>query len=598
MRLYYLFIGLLHLAGSAVADVPPGGVDLLPSPELRAYVGRAAQQGASAEAVPVTGRNFSTAQRVILPQNPANPWDAGARSQLNAPLTEGDVGLVVFEARALPLTGQPADTAEAGGSVYLEEAVPPQYPKAATLSFKCGPQWQTFYLAFKAERTLSEGKGALVFHLAQRAQAFEFGPVRVINYGSKLTLDKLPRTKVTYRGREADAAWRKEAQARIEKHRMAPLTVKVTGADGQPVNGASVAVRQLRSAFGFGSAVTAQWMTKEGPDGEAYRRIVENSFSRVVFENDMKMEFWENSLANPSDSSFRWDDTRKACDWLKERQIGIRGHYLCWAPWEEWSEKLKGEPDKIKQRVLTHIPRVAAEIGDRVTEWDAINHLSGWSKNIDEVTGLDFYTEVMKTSRAATKLPLWVNEDQVFRPGRQQEEYYTRIQKLIADGQKPDGIGNQAHFEESFLPSPQEMLANSDRFAALVPALQITEFDIVTNGDEQLEADYLRDMLYVSYSHPAYTGFVLWGFWEGRHWKPQAALWRMDWTEKPAAGVWKDLVNNQWATKASGATSAEGTWQVPAHLGLYEITVTQGDRKAVSKVTLGKDSGTFAVKLP
>ena len=589
---------LLPGLGKAATELPPGGVDLLPSAELKAYVGHAAEQGALAETVPVTGRSFTRAQRVILPGNPANPWDAGARSVLKTGLAEGDTGVVTFEARALPLAGQKADEASAGGTVYLEEALPPQYPKAAQLTFKCGPQWQVFYLAYQAERTLPQGKSALVFHLGQRAQAFEIGPVRLIHYGKSVALKDLPRTAVTYQGREAEAPWRKEALARIARYRTAPLTVRVTDADGKAVAGAAVRVRQVRSAFGFGSAVTAEWLTKSGPDGDAYRKIVDGCFSRVVFENDLKMEMWETSLKNEAGNSFRWENTLKSCTWLNERGIGVRGHYLSWAPWEEWSQKLKDQPDKIRERILTHIPKVAEEVGDRVMEWDAINHLAGWDTNVDQVTGLNFYSEIMKTSRAATKLPLWVNEDQVFRPGRQQEDYFARIQKLIADGQKPDGIGNQAHFDDSFLPSPAEILANSNRFAALVPALQITEFDVLTNGDEALAADYLRDILTVCYSHPAYTGFMIWGFWEGAHWKPQTALWQKDWKEKPSAVVWRRLVNDEWATKASGETGGAGEYRVAAHLGTYEITATTNGKTITVRASLAGDSAPLTIQLP
>ncbi len=597
---FFLFLLLCAstLSGVRAVDLPPGGKELLPSPVVKVYAGRAAELGAIAETVPVAGRSFSSAQRLVLPQQPAHVWDAGARSQLAGKLSAGDVGLLMFEVRALPLLGQNPADAVAGGTAYLEEALPPDYPKAAQLSFNCGAEWQVFLLSFKAERDLPEGKGALAFHLGQRAQAFEFGPVRLLNFGTAVALRDLPRTKVSYRGREADAPWRKEAHARIEKVRMAPLTVLVQDAAGQAVEGATVEVRQLRSAFGFGSAVTADWLTRQGPDGEAYRKIVETSFSRVVFENDLKMETWENSLLNQEGNSFRWDNTLKSCAWLQERNIGIRGHYLSWAPWEPWSEKLKGEPDKIKERVLANLKRVATEVGNRVMEWDAINHLAGWDKNIDEATGLDFYTEIMKAARAATPLPLWVNEDQIFRPGRQQEDYYQRIQKLIADGQKPDGIGNQAHFDDSFLPTPMDMLANSDRFAALVPALQITEFDVLTNGDEQLEADYLRDILTVCYSHPAYTGFLTWGFWEGSHWKPQTALWRQDWSEKPSAATWRALVNGAWATKASGRTNAAGTYTVPAHLGTYEIQVSAREHKQVVRAPLTQPASQITVKLP
>ena len=599
MRYFFTILSTL-LPGLCLGatKLPPGGVDLLPSAEIRAYVGHAAEQGAWAETVPVTGRSFTTAQRVILPGNPANPWDAGARSILKAGLAEGDTGVVTFEARALPLAGLNPDEASAGGTVYLEEALPPEYPKAAQLTFKCGPQWQLYYLAYQAEQALPLGKSALVFHLGQRAQAFEIGPVRLVHYGKSVALKDLPRTPVTYKGREADAPWRKAAQARIAQYRTAPLTVKVTDAGGKPVAGATVSVRHLRSAFGFGSAVTAEWLTKPGADGDAYRKIVDECFSRVVFENDLKMGMWETSLKNEEGNSYRWDNTLKSFGWLKERSIGVRGHYLSWAPWEDWSRELQGQPDKIRERILTHIPKIVAEVGDRVMDWDAINHLAGWDKNVDEATGLGFYTEIMKTCRAATKLPLWVNEDQVFRPGRQQEDYFTRIQKLIADGQKPDGIGNQAHFDDSFLPSPPELLANSDRFAALVPALQITEFDVLTNGDEALAADYLRDILTVCYSHPAYTGFLTWGFWEGAHWKPQTALWQTDWKEKPSAKVWRKLVNGEWATKASGRTSDTGDYSVAAHLGTYEITAAANGKSVTVSAPLARDGAPLTIKLP
>lgn len=71
-----------------------------------------------------------------------------------------------------------------------------------------------------------------------------------------------------------------------------------------------------------------------------------------------------------------------------------------------------------------------------------------------------------------------------------------------------------------------ERLAHSDRFANLVPALQITEFDVGADGDEELAADFTRNALITTSSHPAYTGFVFWGFWEGAHWKPETARWR------------------------------------------------------------------------
>lgn len=592
------FAGWMSVWSACGAGLPEGGRDMLTFPEMKVYAGGSPGGEGTVETVPVAGKSFATAQRIIIPNRPAKPWNIGARSLLNGPVQEGDTGVITFEARALPLPGQTENEATAEGAVFLEDAQPPAYAKAARMGFRCSPQWRTFFLPFRTDRALMEGKGTLVFHLGMMAQAMEFGPVRAVNYGTAIALKDLPRTTATYPGRDADAPWRKEALERITQNRTAPLLVKITDAAGQPVAGAQVTVRQIRSNFGFGSAVTAQMLAAENPDGDHYRKIVRGNFSRAVFENDMKMGHWDESKKNSEGADFRMDRTLQASDWLKSQDIGLRGHYLSWAPWEKWSEELRDQPDQIKSRILDHIPLITKEVGDRVVEWDAINHLAGWDKNIDEVTGRDFYSEIMRACRAVTPLPLWVNEGQVFRPGRQQEDYFERIGKLIADGCPPDGIGNQAHFDSTFLPSPQQMLDVSDRFAALVPALEITEFDILTGGDEQLEADYLRDCLILCYSHPAYTGFLIWGFWEGAHWKPEAALWRQDWSEKPSAAVWRGLVAGQWSTRAEGLTASDGTFTASAHLGLYGITATAGGKTASTRIILTKIPTPAALTLP
>lgn len=587
-----LLLSLLIISSVPAAELPQGGEELLKPALIKPY-----GAGAKFQIVPVSERSFKEAQRIQLDRPADHPWDVGAQSSLPKGLAKEDVGMVVFEARARPFPGESAEKATAEGTIYLQDNTPPDYAKAATLPIRCTSAWQTFYLAFKLDRDLPAATAALSIQLGAKRQILEMGPLKVINYGKKVALKDLPGTVVTYAGRDANAPWRQAALARIEAFRMAPLNLRILDSQKRPAVGAKIGVRQLRNAFGFGSAVTAQWITATDADGEQYRKVVGECFSRVVFENDLKMEFWEQSLTNAPGSGWNWERTQQAAAWLKQQNIPMRGHYLSWAPWEPWSEKLRTTPEKIKERILTHIPRITDAVGDRVFEWDAINHLAGWDKNIDEATGVQFYSEIMKAARAATKHALWVNEDQVFRPGRQQEDYFKRIKLLIADGYKPDGIGNQAHFDSSFLPSPMEMLDNSDRFAALVPALQITEFDVETGGDEELQADYLRDCLLVCYSHPAYTGFLNWGFWEGAHWKPSTALWRKDWSEKPAAKLWRSLVNGTWATKASGKTSDQGDYGVTAHLGLYEISVEFGGKTQTFLAPLTKSSAPFIFTL-
>jgi hypothetical protein len=84
----------------------------------------------------------------------------------------------------------------------------------------------------------------------------------------------------------------------------------------------------------------------------------------------------------------------------------------------------------------------------------------------------------------------------------------------------------------------------------------------------------------------------MWGFWEGRHWLPAAAMYRRDWTLKPNGQAWIDLVKKQWWTTANGQTDTLGQFRTRAFHGDYQVTVTlpNGKKKIVTpKLVKGKD---------
>ena len=104
-----------------------------------------------------------------------------------------------------------------------------------------------------------------------------------------------------------------------------------------------------------------------------------------------------------------------------------------------------------------------------------------------------------------------------------------------------------------------------DQFEAIIP-------------DEQLHADYTRDFYILSFSHPAVVGVTHWGFWEGEIWMADASWYRKDWSEKPFAKVYTDLVFNKWWTQIEGRTDRHGSIKTRGFLGKYEIIVTHDDQ--------------------
>jgi hypothetical protein len=194
---------------------------------------------------------------------------------------------------------------------------------------------------------------------------------------------------------------------------------------------------------------------------------------------------------------------------------------------------------------------------------------------------------------------LYINDYDTVESGRQNnyhtDHYEETIRYLLDHGAPLSGIGIQSHFDSS-LPAPVEVLKGLDRFAKLGLELEITEHDI--NGtDEQLQADYTRDYMTLAFSHPAVSGFLSWGFWEGQHWRPDAAYFRPDWSIKPAGKVWIDLDMNKCWSRVSGQTDARGAYSNRCFLGDYEITVTHNGKSKTLLTTLKKESAPVDVVL-
>lgn len=129
--------------------------------------------------------------------------------------------------------------------------------------------------------------------------------------------------------------------------------------------------------------------------------------------------------------------------------------------------------------------------------------------------------------------------------------YEKQIQYLLDNKAPLGGIGLQSHFGAMLTP-PAKVYSVLDRFAKFGLPLEVTEFD-VNIPDQQLQSDYLCDYMTLTFSHPSVSGFVMWGFWAGDHWLPDASLHRKDFTIKPNAEQYKKLVFHDWWTETAGS---------------------------------------------
>ena len=340
-----------------------------------------------------------------------------------------------------------------------------------------------------------------------------------------------------------------------------------------------------RHEFGFGSATPASFYSSDTADARRYRDIIDRLFSIVVFENDLK-DMWWGEKTPAHEKASRSEELNKAFAWLGERHIAVRGHYLMQVAVPGNLKKMDNV--SIRRHFMETTRQRIEFVGDRVREWDAINHPVAWggAELLRDRPGLAHLDrEILTLARSLTTLPMWVNEDQLFRPGPQSDGTWSYLSELKQSGYQIDGLGNQAHIHESHLPSPEHVLSVTDRFARLVPRQAITEFDIKTTADEELAADYTRDLLIACFSHPAYTGFLLWGFWEGSHWEPTAASWKKDWTPLPRAEVLEEWLGKRWRTQVTLTTDAVGMVRWRGFPGWYQANLQDGSRIAMCNFT-------------
>ncbi|MEM8872660.1 MAG: endo-1,4-beta-xylanase [Planctomycetota bacterium] len=581
-RLLLCFVALLCIAAD---DLPDGGTPLidgptveklevhLPDPDMAEVVVVDVDKDAGGD-LPPDAKAF----RVQTIGQPSNPWDIQLQFFPDKPIKRGDVLHARFYMRcAESMTGS-------GTAGIVFQLNRDGYDTSVNFESSTAGAWKRIDVPFIAGRDFDAGDSQICINTGFSNQTVDIAGVEVLHYGDALGTADLPKTPVSYSGREDDAAWRQAALEHIEQIRTADLTVRVVDAAGNPVEGVRVEIDQTRNAFAFGSAVVANRLAGTEPADDWYRDIVDEFFNEVVFENDLKwpfMEFNDFGVSKPADID-------AALSWLDQHDKTVRGHVLVWPGWPNLPERLQAladEPEKLRAEIYTHVRETVTTHAGRIDEWDALNEPFN-NHDVMDILGDEVMAEWFEaadeaaTAAGADDTKWYINDWGILAAGGStntphHQRYYEIIQMLLNAGAPIDGVGVQGHFGYS-LTAPETQLAIYDRIAEFGLAIKVTEYDLDVD-DDQLQADFLRDTLIAAYSHEDVDGFLVWGFYAGNHWRPRAAMFDEDYQPRNHAHTWRELVLDQWHTDMVRTTDDDGLAQVRGHLGTYDITVTLPD---------------------
>jgi uncharacterized protein (TIGR03437 family) len=559
-----LFAALLGVS-AALADPSP----LVSGDPLTCF--NRVDGAATVTSVAVAGMPFTRALRVKTGAVPAsaNPWDIRPRCFSTLAAHQNDVVAATFWMRTIS-----APDGRGLTSFVLERNDSP-YTKSVTYTGAAASEWKKFEVPFTMAESYAANAYNFSFWVTFPNQEIELGGLNILDYGPGVAFSSLGLTSWPYDERAPDAPWRTAAAERIERYRKGDIVIVARDDSGRPEAGAQVHVRMKRHAFGFGTAVAGDVIQRTDANGQNYRDAIRKLFNKVVTENALKWPAFEGNGRAQADYMLPW--------FAANGIDMVRGHNVIWPAAQYLPGDVQAmlratpaDPAALRARVNRHIADVMAYTRGKVSEWDVLNE-PYTNKDLQAVLGDAEMASWFRLARAADPaVKLYINDYNILEAAgydlQHIDGYSQIIRNLLANGAPLDGIGLQSHFDSNLTP-PSRVLELLDRFAAFGKDLQVTEFD-VSIADEQVQAEYTRDFLTICFSHPAIKGFLMWGFWEGAHYKPVAAMIRRDWSTKPNYTAWNSLLYNQWWTDERGTTGPDGVWRTRGFLGDYDIEIT------------------------
>jgi endo-1,4-beta-xylanase len=545
---------------------------------------------------------FTKAVELKTAKAQTNSWDAAVRFLTQSAVVQGDRLLLVIWVR-----GVQAEVA-LGKIEHIFEMTDDPYTKALNMGQLPASAWQQWMIPFEAVMSLAAGKARYQINMGVMAQTIQIGGLALLNFGKAVTLDQLPRSRYDqdYDGREPGAAWRAEAEARIDRYRRAPLRVRVINRNGQPIRGAAVRFEMLRHEFGFGTAVAYGPLTGFSEDDLTYQEKLTNltgdgrGFNIIVFENALKWPNWENDGYDGSR-----DDIAGWVDWFRGLDIDVRGHNLVWPGLDYLPDDVRANPTDsafVRRRINGHLEDILTWPGiqGRIREWDAINEPVSNNLFRDLFKGDRIYADIFKLAKRLDPYPkLFVNEAGCTDQGGLDRPRIDRLKQVLrsinANGGRVEGIGFQSHTGYP-LTAPARVYEIFDEFNEFNADMAVTEYDAQGVADS-IAADYLEDIMTVAFSHPDMRSFLMWGFWDGAHWNNDAPLFRRNWTLKPSGERFIDLVFNRWWTNGTAETDGAGEASVAGFFGKYAVTAEYGGVNARSDLIHAAGDTVFEVGL-
>jgi endo-1,4-beta-xylanase len=389
-----------------------------------------------------------------------------------------------------------------------------------------------------------------------------------------------------------------DARVRIEKHRKSPLVIRAVNANGQPLEGVELEIRQINSVFKFGCNIFMWGRCGEPRFEEAYRE----RFARIFNFATLPFYWWS---YEPRQGQTQAERIRQIADWCREHNIVCKGHPLVWNYADpKW---LADDVDQVRKLLLKRVGDCVTGFARAIEVWDVVNEASQFDRPRLKgkkqtamwraVGQVELVRQAFAHARPSrTTATLLINDYDT-------SERYEKLIESLRDenGRFPfDVIGIQSHMHGGVWPT-RRIRTVCDRFGRFGLPLHFTEVTILsgeegwkrqppwpsTPAGEQRQAEHVERLYTELFAHPAVEAITWWDFSDRAAWQhAPAGLVRKDMTPKPAYEVLERLITEDWRSQVDGKTDGQGRFEQRVFHGDYAIAYRFSDAQGSIKTTV------------
>ena len=406
----------------------------------------------------------------------------------------------------------------------------------------------------------------------------------------------------------------------IENYRKGKGAFTVTDAEGKPIPGAKIELRQTSHDFKVGANL---FMLEEFPSqeqNEAYKKMFADCFNIATlpfYWNDMEPEKGKPRYGKDSPRIYRRPVPDLCLEYCEANGIMPKAHCLNYSTYlPNW---LKNQDIPTEKYYLEkRFAELAERYAGRIRDWEVTNEtFYSLDKRSLFYSDPEFVEWSFKLAdryfRRCNRLI--INEAHSFIWGFENRHanrstYFMQIERALNKGCRIDSVGMQFHMfyrredeiaaiGQSRFYDPQLIHETLDLYRTLGIPSQITELTIPAYSndaeDEEIQAEIIRILYTLWFAHPAMEAIIYWNLVDGfAAFAPQGdmttgenayygGLVRYDFTPKPAYNLVKKLFHETWHTQAQIFSDEDGNASFKGFYGDYDAVATLPDGSTESQ---------------